>query len=85
VVVPNLINQRLSAGKATSDIPFQGIRNLHMFYNIALNVQMENDRQIFELVSLLFLIDILFGWLNEVGRACSTFGVDERWKQGFGG
>jgi len=63
VVVPNLINQRLSAGIATSDIPFQGIRNLHTCYSIALNVQMENDGQILDVILLLFLIDI-FGWLN---------------------
>ena len=60
MVVPNLINQRLSAGIATRDIPFQGIRNLHIFYNIALNIQMENNGQILDLIPLLFLIDIIW-------------------------
>jgi hypothetical protein len=50
-----VVYQRLSAGIATSDIPFQGIRKLDMFYNIALNIQMENDGQILDKISFFFL------------------------------
>jgi hypothetical protein len=74
VVVPNLINQRLSAGIATSDIPFQGIRNLDMFYNIALNIQMENDghRYNFIIISYRHIIWVIksqaMGWAEHVAH-----------------
>jgi hypothetical protein len=53
VVVPNLISQRLSAGIATSDIPFQGTGNLDMFYNIVLNMQRENDKHRYKFIIII--------------------------------
>jgi len=81
VVVPNLINQRLSTGIATSDILFQGIRNLDMLHNIALNIQMENDghRYNFIIISYRHIIRMIdlrrMRWAGHVARMGKMRGV----------